>query len=69
MLSGIGPAKHLESAGVDCHVNLPGVGENLQDHLEVVTYSSTYFYLFMAVKFCLEDVYLHLFNYSTSTSD
>ena len=34
MLSGIGPAAHLREHGIACHVNLPGVGENLQDHLE-----------------------------------
>ena len=34
MLSGIGPAAHLREHGISCKVNLPGVGENLQDHLE-----------------------------------
>lgn len=34
MLSGIGPAEHLAEHDIDCRVNLPGVGENLQDHLE-----------------------------------
>ena len=34
-LSGIGPAKVLEAAGVKPLHDLPGVGENLQDHLEV----------------------------------
>src|SRR5699024_11578551 len=34
-LSGIGDAEHLNSLGIDPIVNLPGVGENLQDHLEV----------------------------------
>ena len=33
--SGIGPAAVLEAAGVDVRVDAPGVGENLQDHLEV----------------------------------
>ncbi|HEX7734010.1 MAG TPA: choline dehydrogenase [Ktedonobacteraceae bacterium] len=33
MLSGIGPAEHLKSVGIDIVVDLPGVGENLQDHL------------------------------------
>jgi len=33
--SGIGPGDVLQSAGVDVVHDLPGVGENLQDHLEV----------------------------------
>ncbi len=32
MLSGVGPAAHLSDVGVPLHVDLPGVGENLQDH-------------------------------------
>ena len=35
MLSGIGPAEHLKSHGIDVAHDLPGVGKNLQDHLEV----------------------------------
>lgn len=34
-LSGIGPATVLKEAGVELVHELPGVGENLQDHLEV----------------------------------
>ncbi len=34
-LSGIGPADDIRAVGVDPIHNLPGVGENLQDHLEV----------------------------------
>lgn len=33
MLSGIGPADHLRSHGLDVVVDLPGVGSNLHDHL------------------------------------
>ncbi|MGZ0147651.1 GMC family oxidoreductase [Kribbella sp. WER1] len=33
-LSGIGPRAVLEAAGVPVRVDLPGVGENLQDHAE-----------------------------------
>ena len=41
-LSGIGPAAVLNDAGVSPVVELPGVGENLQDHLEVyVQYACT----------------------------
>ncbi len=35
MLSGIGPAEHLKEMGIDVVSNRPGVGGNLQDHLEV----------------------------------
>src|SRR5262249_21370161 len=35
MLSGIGPADHLRPIGLEPRVNLPGVGQNLQDHLSV----------------------------------
>ena len=39
-LSGIGPADHLQSLDIPVVHDLPGVGENLQDHLEVyVQYS------------------------------
>jgi choline dehydrogenase len=34
-LSGVGPAALLESLGVPVAADLPGVGEHLQDHLEV----------------------------------
>ncbi|EPC03061.1 choline dehydrogenase [Litchfieldella anticariensis FP35 = DSM 16096] len=35
MLSGIGPAEHLKRHGVEVVHDLPGVGQNLHDHLEV----------------------------------
>ncbi len=35
MLSGIGPARHLQEFGIAVVHDLPGVGENLQDHLEL----------------------------------
>jgi len=35
MLSGIGPAAHLAEHGIDLVADRPGVGANLQDHLEV----------------------------------
>ncbi|WP_447893941.1 GMC family oxidoreductase [Vreelandella sp. GE22] len=34
-LSGIGPRKPLESVGIKVVKELPGVGENLQDHLQI----------------------------------
>ncbi|MGE0349490.1 GMC family oxidoreductase [Hydrogenophaga sp.] len=36
MLSGIGPAGHLNELGVRVVRDLPGVGENLHDHVDVV---------------------------------
>ena len=37
MLSGIGPADHLRDMGLTVHCDLPAVGENLQDHLDICT--------------------------------
>lgn len=35
LLSGVGPAEQLKQHGIPVVVDLPGVGENLQDHLNV----------------------------------
>jgi choline dehydrogenase len=35
MLSGIGPAEHLQSFGIPVIADLPGVGKNLRDHPQV----------------------------------
>ncbi len=35
MLSGIGPGEHLKQYGIDVVADRPGVGGNLQDHLEL----------------------------------
>jgi choline dehydrogenase len=41
LLSGIGPRDHLEQLGIPVVADLPGVGSNLQDHLEVyIQYAS-----------------------------
>jgi choline dehydrogenase len=53
--SGIGPGHWLQHAGVNCMIDRPGVGENLQDHLQqraiykvrgAVTLNDTYHSLF-----------------------
>ncbi len=36
MLSGIGPTQHLQQHGISVAHDLPGVGQNLQDHLDMV---------------------------------
>lgn len=41
MLSGLGPAEHLRSFGIDVTADLPGVGANLQDHHEVPVIATT----------------------------
>ena len=42
MLSGIGDAKQLQTMGIETVVDLPGVGQNLQDHILVpVPYEAT----------------------------
>ncbi|WP_226628542.1 choline dehydrogenase [Alloyangia pacifica] len=35
MLSGVGPADHLKEHGIEVVADRPGVGQNLQDHLEL----------------------------------
>ena len=42
MVSGIGPSDHLGPLGIETRVDLPGVGENLQDHpFALINYEST----------------------------
>ncbi|WP_309066226.1 GMC family oxidoreductase [Microbacterium sp.] len=42
MLSGVGPADHLAEVGIDVLIDSPGVGSNLQDHIETpVTWEAT----------------------------
>ena len=41
LLSGVGPREHLEELGIDVALDLPGVGENLHDHLLVPVIAHT----------------------------
>ena len=36
MASGVGPAEHLREHGIELVSDVPGVGENLQDHLMLI---------------------------------
>lgn len=36
LLSGIGPAEHLRDVGIPVVADVPGVGGNLQDHLDII---------------------------------
>ncbi len=36
MLSGVGPADELKKHGIEVHHELPGVGQNLQDHIDFI---------------------------------
>ena len=36
MLSGVGPKEHLAEHGIELKQDLPGVGQNLQDHLDAI---------------------------------
>lgn len=41
LLSGVGPRDELAAHGIECKHELPGVGQNLQDHLDyVISYKS-----------------------------
>ncbi|MDR3096451.1 MAG: GMC family oxidoreductase N-terminal domain-containing protein [Paraburkholderia sp.] len=40
MVSGVGPAAHLQEMGVEVVHDLPGVGQNLQDHLDIIVNKS-----------------------------
>lgn len=40
MLSGLGPGEHLRAHGIEVRAHLPGVGQNLQDHLMAPTFHS-----------------------------
>ncbi|UOY03678.1 GMC family oxidoreductase [Blastococcus sp. PRF04-17] len=53
-LSGIGPREELERFGIRCRVDLPGVGENLQDRYEVgvVSRMAKKFSLLEGLTFC-----------------
>jgi len=61
LLSGIGPADELRAAGISVEHDLPGVGKNLQDHLDVTAQfwgQST-----KAIGFSLKSLPTHLYQF------
>jgi choline dehydrogenase len=62
MLSGIGPADELKAIGVDPVLDLPGVGKNFQDHMDVYLTAET-----TPVSYNMEDRWdraaRHMFQY------
>ena len=65
--SGIGPKEQLTQAGISCELDLPGVGKNLQEHIDgLVTVrtnnSSTLGFSFKALKYILPAPFMYLFN-------
>ncbi len=67
MLSGIGPAEHLRELGIAVAVERPGVGENLQDHLDIgISYTGktarSYAYSLRALPKQLSEAVRYLFT-------
>lgn len=42
MASGVGPATHLRALGIPVVQDLPGVGQNLQDHLDIILHKKVF---------------------------
>lgn len=65
--SGIGPKKQLESANIECQLDLAGVGKNLQEHIDgLVTVrtenTSTLGFSFSALKYILPAPVQYMFK-------
>ncbi len=41
MRSGLGPAAQLKAAGIDVVLDVPGIGQNLQDHVDIMVINKT----------------------------
>jgi choline dehydrogenase len=69
MLSGVGPADHLRSFGIPVVVDLPGVGQNLQDHLIVqLCFSSTIKQTPRPMIICESSLFTHIHSGIESAS-
>lgn len=70
MLSGIGPAEHLHTLGIEVQLDLPGVGKNLQDHLDAIVQHSCKTKHSYAVSFGALPRYIKAaFNYGLKRKD
>ncbi|WP_423823246.1 choline dehydrogenase [Salinisphaera sp. SPP-AMP-43] len=65
LLSGIGPREEIEPQGIELRHELPGVGRNLQDHLDisVIDRERTRLSLRLGFKFLFVDAPLALWHY------
>jgi choline dehydrogenase len=67
MLSGIGPTAHLREHNIETLVDLPGVGQNLQDHLDAIVQhrcqaKQGYAIAFGAIPMYIKAVFQYLFH-------
>ncbi|MGL5035311.1 MAG: GMC family oxidoreductase N-terminal domain-containing protein, partial [Microcystaceae cyanobacterium] len=59
MLSGIGPASHLQSLGIPVVQDLAGVGQNLQDHMRLQVIFKSKRQLPLPVLLCETSLFVH----------
>lgn len=70
MLSGIGEAEHLQQHGIDVVHDLPGVGQNLQDHLDIcLVQSSRQSITYDTINELMTGLKYYLFNKGPGTSN
>jgi choline dehydrogenase len=67
MLSGVGPKEHLAEKGIKVKVDLPGVGQNLQDHLDIIVQHhcknrDSYSISFALIPRYVKNTFNYLFN-------
>jgi choline dehydrogenase-like flavoprotein len=67
MLSGVGPKAHLAEKDIETKVDLPGVGQNLQDHLDAIVQQrcknrDSYAIAFAVIPRYIKAAFDYLFN-------
>lgn len=68
MLSGVGPADHPQERGIDVVLDLPGVGQNLQDHLYVYYVAKCEKEISLNHQLSGPNLYLHAMRYFINRS-